>query len=1572
MTDLNIIVPVHNEEKSIGEFAQRLITSLGKKEINYRIIFVNDHSTDNSVDEIKRTVKSNFPKEVFQKSRRRTKHGNVRFQESTHATIVWKVGPRGKATSILLGGDFSDAEFLAVIDSDLSYPPEAVFPMYELAKEKGMAVSRRVSLKTDLINRIKIGFHRFFIDSFLLKIKHDSQSSIKVFRTDILQHLDLNHVGKWSIDIPLIKTALDLGLEVDSYDIEYQKRKHTRPTVSITQKSAEIPWNALKLRLAGHRIYQIRSTQKGSMVGAGIIHKGAKYITHTHLPVANSAIRVLEYQQSLTLIAVIGIVVLGLILNAKTTAITIMAVLSAIYFADILFSLYTLLKSLHFPPEVDIPDEKIKALKDSELPVYSIMAPLYKEANVLPHFLESIDKIDWPKDKLDVMLLLEENDHETIEAAKNIGLPSYVRVLIVPHSQPKTKPKACNYGLNFAKGEYVVIYDAEDKPDPLQLKKAFLGFRNLGYKYACVQSKLNYYNTDQNLLTRLFTAEYSLWFDLVLPGLQSIDTAIPLGGTSNHFRTAELRRINGWDPFNVTEDCDLGARLFKLGKKTAIINSVTYEEANSKIHNWLRQRSRWLKGYFQTYFVHMRNPIAFIRDFGIHAFIFQLIIGLRISFILINPILWAMTIAYFTAYQYVGPQIESLFPPAVFYIAVSSAVFGNFMYLYNYMIGAAKHGKWSVIKFVFLVPFYWLMTSWAAVIAFYQLIVKPYYWEKTIHGLNLKPQTSEEAIKNLSFRLKFMNLPLLKNVGKLKSKTVLAASSLIAAVIFANFMNFVYSLYLGRHLSVEEFGLIALIGNLLYLVQIPSTAISRTITHKSAFFYGMTESAVREIWEYFRPRILKISLVLAFLWIVATPFLTVFFNSHSILPFLLFTPLWILVITGAVDGGFIEGNLKFQYLAFLSVIESVTKFAAAYIFVALGLSNLIYLSPVVSLAIIYVIAYVLINKNIRRSEVHLPDEAITHFPIRFFLTSILRGLSTAAFLSFDLILAKHFLSATDAGYYALLSLIGKMIYFTGTIFSQFTLSIVSREEGAGRKSKAVFYKVLSAITVSVLIAFMIVGVFGKYTLPILLGDKILAVIPHIVNYTFAMVLFTVAQSIVTFHQIKKRWLFPMAGFLMAVLQVVGLYMYHSGLGDVVKVMLFVGIAYFGTIVVMHITYEYIIILFSNLSDLAGLFKKAPAKTKVAKDKLRILILNWRDTKHYWAGGAEVYVHELAKRWVQAGHNVTVFCGNDSKNPRNETIDGVQIVRRGGFYTVYMWAFLYYVFKFKKCFDVVIDSENGIPFFTPLYVEVPVIGLIHHVHSEIILKELKLPKYLWPVGMVAKILETQIMPSIYENSQMVTVSRSTKKDMEKIGFGKKLPIKIINPGVDISKLRPGTKTKNPSILYLGRLKAYKSVDTLIRATSLIIKEVPNVKLNIAGFGDARNSLEKLVDTLNIKDKVNFLGRVSDKEKIDLMASSWVFAYPSRMEGWGISIIEANACGTPVVASNVPGLRDSVRNPSTGYLVKYKDVHSFANKITVLLKNDNIRRAFGRQAVKWAALHTWDASANKFLKVLITSC
>lgn len=433
-------------------------------------------------------------------------------------------------------------------------------------------------------------------------------------------------------------------------------------------------------------------------------------------------------------------------LDWQLTLTLLFAILILLYFLDLLFNAFLVFKGFYRSPEIKINDAEIEAYQ-RRWPSYTLLCPLYKESRILPQFVKAIENLDYPKERMEVLLLLEEDDRETIKAANSLGLPLYFKIVILPHSLPKTKAKACNFGLQIARGKYTVIYDAEDIPEPYQLKKAVIAFEKVGENVVCIQAKLDYYNRAQNLLTRLFSLEYSYWFGLILPGLHSIGAPIPLGGTSNHLKTEVLKRIHGWDAFNVTEDADLGIRLFKKGFRTVIMDSTTTEEANSSLKNWFRQRSRWIKGYIQTYLVHMRRPHEFVATKRtIHIITFQLIVGVKILSLIINPLLWGTTILYFTLRSSIGPLIESFFPTPIFYIGAFTLLVGNFLYLYYYAMGAAKRGMWELISYSVFVPFYWLFMSTAAIYAVWELLIKPHHWQKTHHGLHLdKPMSQNPA-----------------------------------------------------------------------------------------------------------------------------------------------------------------------------------------------------------------------------------------------------------------------------------------------------------------------------------------------------------------------------------------------------------------------------------------------------------------------------------------------------------------------------------------------------------------------------------------------------------------------------------------------------------------------------------------------------------------------------------------------------------------------------------------------------------------------------------------------------------
>lgn len=1168
---VSIVVPVYNELGNIEKLHKALMDVCKSEGYIAEIIYIDDHSTDGTYEYLKN------------------------IQKNQSVRIHQKQGKKGKAYSLLEGFTYAKGDILVMIDADLQYPPSAIPGMIAKLKESDVVVANRKQYKASLLRRMMSrGFQKLF-GHLLFGLKTDVQSGLKVFKKEVFLTTYFAPHSPWTFDLEFLFRAREAGYMISNFDIAFAPRKNGSSKLHFINQIFEIGSNALMVKGLKLPPLLIPAKNNNSMIGAGIGYKKKKYITHTTLPYTRTALHTFVRHQKIALTLLMLGFIASLILQPLFTVRSFVSVISVIYFIDVLFNLYIIFQSLMKDQEIQVSKDETKLLTAQSLPMYTILCPLYKEVLILPQFIKAIEKLDWPKEKLDVMLLLEEDDTETLKAIPKMNLPSYVRVVVVPDSQPKTKPKACNYGLNLAKGEYIVIFDAEDVPDPLQLKKAYLGFQKTDENVICLQAKLNYYNPHQNLLTRFFTAEYSLWFDLTLPGLQSIKTSIPLGGTSNHFKTNLLRKLQGWDTFNVTEDADLGIRLFKEGYKTAIINSVTLEEANSDTKNWIRQRSRWIKGYLQSYLVHMRDFLPFAKNFGIHALLFQLVVGSKLTFIFLNPFLWIITILYFALFSLVGPTIELVYMTPAFYLAVVSLVFGNFLFLYYYMVGCAKRQQWPLMKYIFAVPLYWIMISVAGWVAFYQLLFKPHYWEKTLHGLHLAKSPVRSSRKKKS--------------------------------------------------DNED-------------------------------------------------------------------------ESGAFLPKPVFAP----------DLGIAYKSKKTSFAGFLRIREFITS-----------------------------------AKDLKKN-------------------------------------------------------------------------------------------ILVAIT---------------------LGNTI------------------IKNNIEAFK-----------------------------------------------------------LLFTN--------KRQAQKNKKQQS---ILIFNWRDTHHVWAGGAEVYIHEIAKRWVEDGNSVTIFSGNDGNLPQTQTVQGVQIIRKGGTYTVYLWAFIYYVLKLRGKFDVIVDCENGIPFFTPLYVRKPIVLLIHHVHQEVFREHLR-----FPLSAIAAFMESFFMPLLYRNRPIVTVSESSKKEILKLGFTKPENIEIIYNGSSQAPYLQASKTPMPSFIYLGRLKAYKNIDVCIKAFAHFFHKNRSGTLHIVGQGESLEDLQQLVQNLGIEKQVMFHGRVSEKRKSQLLAQSWAMIQPSQVEGWGITVIEANTNGTPVIASHVNGLKDSVIHEETGLLVSPNDVYAFAKAMERLATDTMYLQHLSSKALVWSRNFTWEKSAQVFYALL----
>jgi glycosyltransferase XagB len=430
----------------------------------------------------------------------------------------------------------------------------------------------------------------------------------------------------------------------------------------------------------------------------------------------------------------LAIIVIAFVLDPRATGITMVALAMSWYLANLLDRSLLVARGMIHPELMQISDEEALALSDESLPSYTVLLPAFGEEHIVEQLMQGVGKLDYPRDKLEIKLLLEADDVTMVQMALQGDIDQLAEVVLVPASEPRTKPKACNYGLSSSTGEFVTIYDAEDVPDPLQLRRVVAAFAQLPDDVACIQARLAYFNDRQNLLTRWFTVEYDQWFGFVLPALCRTGAPLPLGGTSNHLRRSLLLEIGAWDPFNVTEDADLGIRLARSGYRTAVLDSVTLEEANSDVLNWVRQRSRWYKGYLQTLLVHTRSPRQALRAFGVRGFLrFVTTMAGPATTSLLNVLFASVGLLWLAG----RPSfITAILPAPLYYAGLSSFVLGYISSVYMGLLTTRIERKPYLIVAVLLSPLYWVLMSVAAIKAVLQLIFQPSYWEKTAHGLS--------------------------------------------------------------------------------------------------------------------------------------------------------------------------------------------------------------------------------------------------------------------------------------------------------------------------------------------------------------------------------------------------------------------------------------------------------------------------------------------------------------------------------------------------------------------------------------------------------------------------------------------------------------------------------------------------------------------------------------------------------------------------------------------------------------------------------------------------------------------
>ncbi|MER5172218.1 glycosyltransferase family 2 protein [Thioclava kandeliae] len=387
------------------------------------------------------------------------------------------------------------------------------------------------------------------------------------------------------------------------------------------------------------------------------------------------------------------------------------------------------------------------AAAPDRLPVISIMVPMFREPDIAPRLVARMSRLHYPRELLDLVLVVEEDDHMTRDALARADLPRWMRVLPVPDGPIRTKPRALNYALNFCRGSIIGVYDAEDAPHPDQLHTIARRFAHAPADVACLQGVLDYYNPSTNWLSRCFTIEYATWFRMILPGVAKAGFVVPLGGTTLFFRRKVLEDLGCWDAHNVTEDADLGVRLARKGYRTELVSTVTQEEANCRMLPWIKQRSRWLKGYAITWAVHMRDPKRLMRDLGPRRFwAFQVMFLGSLSQYVLAPLLWSFWLMVFG----LPHPIEMLLSPFQIKLLVAGFITAELVNICLAVWAVRGESHRFLIPWVPTMQLYFPLGALAAWKAIYELIEKPFYWDKTTHGIfdlhiTLPGTTNEQA-----------------------------------------------------------------------------------------------------------------------------------------------------------------------------------------------------------------------------------------------------------------------------------------------------------------------------------------------------------------------------------------------------------------------------------------------------------------------------------------------------------------------------------------------------------------------------------------------------------------------------------------------------------------------------------------------------------------------------------------------------------------------------------------------------------------------------------------------------------
>ncbi len=707
---VSVIVPAVRRDKPYlrGCFEQvdAAIKGVG---YSYEILVIGDHSSK-AIKALVEECSHRFP---------------LRFVE-TH-------GVKGRSSALKKGVDEAIGGTVVLLDPDLRCPPEAFGSMILEMREADVLVASRVKypfFAYALFSKI----YRWIFARIFLSVDADVRSGLKMFRNSLVHDLrfDPEFDLRLGFDAFLLYHARRAGWKLRSVKVPYTRPLfHHGPLGAITSRTS-LAFGIVLIAIG--RVLRflfpfLYPPQPQEYFEAGFTNINDYLFLAPEQSAKGHLTREVYFLVFWSALAIYLWFNLIYIFTGKGFAWSFFFHVAVVQFSLILFKAYVVRITFLLPPQ---PPRMLRDDEKVNLPVISVVLPVYKEKEIIPQLCQRMMDMDYPPENLDLIFVFESGDDETIEAFQQYPKPAHFKGLVSPDVKPKTKPKALNVALRETKGDLLVIFDAETLPETDQFMKVVAAFRGdptLDY----IHCRIDVYNPNRNWITKMYTAEFSFFYNFFLPGLATVHSPTPISGHSVYFRREQLVKVGGWDAYNLAEDCDIGIRMFRNGyKRATVLDSYSWEQSTTNIFSWMKQRTRWMQGFVQTSMVNLRFPALLWKDLGglrnMVLFLFHVPGGVFLNGL--NLAQWGMLVFWYATSD---PIIQSIFTDVLLYLSVVSFILGNIIFTYFNLIGLFYRKYYSFVGQALFSPVYWIMLSFATVRAIIRFFLQESTWDKTTH-----------------------------------------------------------------------------------------------------------------------------------------------------------------------------------------------------------------------------------------------------------------------------------------------------------------------------------------------------------------------------------------------------------------------------------------------------------------------------------------------------------------------------------------------------------------------------------------------------------------------------------------------------------------------------------------------------------------------------------------------------------------------------------------------------------------------------------------------------------------------